>query len=374
MGAKILIVDDEPNTLGWMTHALKFGGYEVVTAEDGETALSKAETEQPDLMLLDVRLADACGVEVCQRLRSKPQTADLPIIMVSALTQVPDRVRGLQAGADDYVTKPVAVEELLARVERLLLRAAKLKASMARAKMLALVGAKGGVGTTTVAVNLALGLTQHGKRVILVDLHSCMGCVCRMLGLDLCQGWTELAQTESRSIRRGDIERRLARHSSGLQVLGSEELPPEQEQRELTSEQAEAMLDELSTMAEWVLFDLPLQLHPASESVLGRCDFVTVVTEADPLALRCAKDRLALLQRRGIPRDMVGVVVVNRTPSAMTMAIDQLEDRLGAAIVGVMPPAAEACLHALSHGTPLIQARPDHLAAEMLNKMVQGLV
>jgi Flp pilus assembly CpaE family ATPase len=127
-------------------------------------------------------------------------------------------------------------------------------------------------------------------------------------------------------------------------------------------------------MAEWVVFDLPLQLHPASECVLGRCDFVTVVTEADPLALHCAKDRLALLQRQGIPRDMVGVVVVNRTPSAMTMPIAQLEDRLGAAIVGVMPPAAEACLDALSSGTPLILARPDHLATEMLKKMVQGLV
>jgi CheY-like chemotaxis protein/MinD-like ATPase involved in chromosome partitioning or flagellar assembly len=374
MGSKILIVDDEPNTIGWMTHVLEFGGYEVITAENGETALSKAETEQPDLMILDVRLADTDGIEVCQRLRGKPQTADLPIIMLSALAQVADRVKGLRAGADDYVTKPVAVEELLARVETLLLRAARLSASTARAKMLALVGAKGGVGTTTVAVNLALALVQHGKSVILVDLHPCMGCVCRMLGLDLCRGWTELAQIESRGIRRGDIERRLARHSTGLQVLGSDEVPPEPQQRELTSSQAEAMLDELSTMAEWVIFDLPVQFHPASESVLGRCDLMTVVTEADPLALRRAKDRLALLQQRGIPRDRAGVVIVNRTQSTMTMPIGELEDRLGAAVVGVMPPAAEACLHALSHGTPLILARPDHLAAEMLHDMVQRLV
>ena len=369
---RILIVDDDESIRKGLTLIFQKKDYETITAGAAAEALNQARSEQPDLVILDVMLPDMSGIEVCRRLRSNVQTAHLPILMLSGRGMVVDKVAGLKAGADDYVPKPVDPTELVARVEALLLRAARTTPSP-EAQMLAFVGAKGGVGATTVAVNFAVALIQQGKTVILVDMHPYLGCVCPMLSLDPPHGLTDLAQMETHSIQSRDIERRLASHFTGLRVLGSDQSPILEEHRELTPSHTQAILETLSTMADWVIFDLPAHLPPASLAVLGRCRFVALVTEADPVALRCAKGKLALLQQRGVTGDSVGVVIVNRSPF-MTMTVSEVQDLLDAAIVGVMPPATEACLNALSLGVPLLLSHPDHLAAEMLKEMAQRLV
>jgi len=122
------------------------------------------------------------------------------------------------------------------------------------------------------------------------------------------------------------------------------------------------------------MFDLPIHLTPISRAALDRCDLLTLATEPDPIALGCAKQRLALLQRWGIMRELVGVVVVIHYPSALTMTIGELQDYLDAPIVGVMPPAPDECLQALRQGAPLLLTAPDHFAAEMLEEIAQHLV
>lgn len=115
----ILIVEDDAPVATLFRQALAFAGYTVAVAEDGRTALDAAQERPPDLVLLDVQLPFLDGYEVCRRLR---QTSGVPILMVTARTAVPDRVRGLDVGADDYLTKPVDLEELQARVRALLRR------------------------------------------------------------------------------------------------------------------------------------------------------------------------------------------------------------------------------------------------------------
>ncbi|MCC7105876.1 MAG: response regulator transcription factor [Chloroflexi bacterium] len=119
-GAKILVVDDDPNMVSMLRRTLGFEGYVVTTAMDGESALRCAEAERPDVVVLDVMLPGASGLEVCERLRTRGDTS---ILLLTALGSVPDRVAGLDAGADDYLPKPFAVDELLARVRALLRRA-----------------------------------------------------------------------------------------------------------------------------------------------------------------------------------------------------------------------------------------------------------
>ena len=123
MSGKILIVDDDPNALRLIGYSLQVEGYETVTAENGSEALMAVEREHPSLIILDVMMPDMSGLEVCRRLRSNPRTAHLPILMLSAKGKVEDRVTGLKAGGDDYVSKPVDPTELVARVEALTLRA-----------------------------------------------------------------------------------------------------------------------------------------------------------------------------------------------------------------------------------------------------------
>lgn len=111
--SRILIVEDEAKIARFVTLELQHEGYEVEVANDGRAGLALCESWQPDLIILDLMLPELSGIEVCRRVR---QTSDLPIIMLTAKDDVSDKVMGLDMGADDYMTKPFAIEELLARI------------------------------------------------------------------------------------------------------------------------------------------------------------------------------------------------------------------------------------------------------------------
>jgi two-component system response regulator MprA len=117
--AHVLVVDDDARIAASIERALAYEGYEVVVAADGAAALERARERPPDLVLLDLMLPAIDGMEVCRRLRAAD---DVPILMLTARDATLDRVRGLDTGADDYLTKPFAYEELLARVRALLRR------------------------------------------------------------------------------------------------------------------------------------------------------------------------------------------------------------------------------------------------------------
>ena len=118
----VLIVEDETSISTLLDYNLKHEGFETALAEDGDTALLMAAERVPDLILLDWMLPKLSGVEVCRRLRRKKETANVPIIMLSARGEEDDRVTGLDIGADDYLTKPFSMPELLARIRALLRR------------------------------------------------------------------------------------------------------------------------------------------------------------------------------------------------------------------------------------------------------------
>lgn len=117
---RILIVDDQPFNVDILQRRLDARGYEILTAFDGEEALAKATAEQPDLMLLDIMMPKMDGIEVCQRLKSDPTLPFMPIIMVTAKTDSKDVVAGLEAGAEEYLTKPIDQAALVARVKSML--------------------------------------------------------------------------------------------------------------------------------------------------------------------------------------------------------------------------------------------------------------
>jgi signal transduction histidine kinase len=117
---KILIVDDTPANVKLLNDLLEFNGYLTIQAMSGPAALDQLNRDTPDLVLLDVRMPEMSGYEICKRIREKPDTALLPVIMMTAFDPAQERIRGIEAGADDFLPQPINQQELLARVRSLL--------------------------------------------------------------------------------------------------------------------------------------------------------------------------------------------------------------------------------------------------------------
>jgi two-component system alkaline phosphatase synthesis response regulator PhoP len=128
--SKILVVEDEPDMVLGLKDNFEFEGYEVLTAPDGAAGLERARSDKPDLVILDIMLPKLSGLEVCKALRGEGFEA--PIIMLTARGQEIDKVVGLELGADDYVTKPFSIRELLARVRAILRRTEGTKKRLSR--------------------------------------------------------------------------------------------------------------------------------------------------------------------------------------------------------------------------------------------------
>lgn len=118
--ARVLVVDDEPNILISLEFLMQQGGFEVMTAEDGEQALAHVQQGKPDLILLDISLPGISGFDVLEQLRQAPDTATLPIIMLTAHGREVEREKGMALGADDYITKPFSTQSLVEKVNALL--------------------------------------------------------------------------------------------------------------------------------------------------------------------------------------------------------------------------------------------------------------
>lgn len=122
MAAKVLVVEDEIALSDLLSYNLGKEGYDVAVCADGDDAVVMVEEEAPDVVLLDWMLPNVSGIEICRQLRARVETRDIPVIMLTARGEEEDRVRGLDLGADDYITKPFSMTELVARMKAILRR------------------------------------------------------------------------------------------------------------------------------------------------------------------------------------------------------------------------------------------------------------
>jgi DNA-binding response OmpR family regulator len=118
--AKIVIAEDEPDIRELIAFTLRFAGYEVITGSNGEEGYLLAKKEHPDLVMLDVRMPKLTGYEACKRIKSEPELADVPVIFLSAKGQESEKEQGLAAGAEEYLLKPFAPDQLVERVKAVL--------------------------------------------------------------------------------------------------------------------------------------------------------------------------------------------------------------------------------------------------------------
>jgi len=365
---RILIIDDNEMALRLTTHVFQKAGYEVYVAGQGAEGLAKVKNVKPDLVVLDVMMPDMSGLEVCQKLRANPETAWLPIIMLSARSQVEDKVEGFEAGADDYVLKPVAPKELLARAAALLQRVKRSQAQ--RARTIAVVGAKGGVGVTTVAVNIAAALAaDQEKSVVLAELRAHYGTVAHNLNLESAQGLGELLLMAPDEITPADVSHRLIRHNLGLRVLSA---PQQIVEATLTAAHVKTFIESLSEDAEYLILDVPNSADKAVYQTLYMAEQILLVTEPEPVSIACAQAQLERFRAWGV-FNRTKLVVLTRARSNTIVTPAEIKKQLGIGVAGVIPPAAEIFYMAASVGKPVVLSNPDTLPAKSLEELSEKI-
>lgn len=373
MSTKILIVDGATSVLRTLGYALGTIEYQIVAAQSAQEGLGKAVTERPDLVIVDTNLPDMAAVEVCRQLRRNPQTSDLPIIMLSDDTGVTDRINGLKAGANEYVTKPFDVDELAARVEALLglTRPLRPTGPQERGKIVTLIGAKGGAGTTTVALNVAASLASQRIPTIAVELRNSFGTFGLQLGETPPGNLSGLLQLSPEHVDAQALRNRLVKSQSGLEVL----FGPQKEDgvQEIQPKHAKAILQGLADMAAYTIVDLPCHLSAASKTAIQESDYVIAIVDHEPLAWSAGKVLLAQLASWGVSREQLGAVVVKRSPSDRPLKASESSLELGCDVLGVFSPAEEACEIALNAYAPIVLSQGGTAPAMSLTQIANKL-
>lgn len=377
MTKKILVVDDEFESVKLVGLMLQRQGYEVAAAQSGAQALTKALTEDPDLIILDVMMPDMDGYEVCRRLRANPATADLPIIMFTAKTQVDEKVAGFQAGADDYLTKPIHPDELTSRVEAVLLRSTRRRddeQAPVRARIIGFLGSKGGVGSTTLAVNVAVALSQgSAKKILLADMRSGLSTISMQLGLRRHGGLAQLLELPVGSIDRRAVEAQLDEHSTRVLVLSGQIEPPGVA-APVSPGHADAIVRHLGALADYVLLDLGVGLGETNRRVLRGCYSIVVPIESQRVSLTLTQTLLdEMVQSLKLARHRIKVVLVNKAPAAATFTRDTIEGILQHDLAGVITPAPDLAFQAAERGIPMVMIQPDSVVGRQIQTLTTHL-
>lgn len=371
MPEKILIVDDDIDSLKLIGLMLQRHGYEVVAANAGNQALTKATSDHPDLIILDVMMPDMDGYEVCRRLRLNPDTRAIPIIMFTAKTLVDDKVAGFEAGADDYLTKPTHPAELASRVKAMLSRNVTQRRQESNSgSTIGFLGAKGGVGTTTLALNVAAAFSLTGEAPILADFRLGSGSLGLLLGFGHSHGMANVLSKPTNEIRPALIESELAAHQAGLKALLSSARAKEA-QLNYPVESALAVVRGLKTIGRPAIIDLGSSLNSITSRLQREMDQVVLVVDPMPVTLAMARETLHDLETSGTQR--IHVVVVNHTTNNLQTPWHEIEQMLGQEIRAIISAAHDQLFQATKAAVPLVISQPNAVISSQIVKLSEDL-
>ena len=367
---KVLVVDDDPNIQRVLVSTLRGEGYEVLQATDGATGVAMADSERPDLILMDVAMPRLDGYAATQQIRSSDEYGHVPILMLIAETDTEQRIRGLRAGADDYIAKPFHPRELTARITALL---AKSETAARRGgtrgdrpgtagKLCVFYGAKGGVGTTTIAINTAIALVaDHKRRTALVDANLQFGDLRVFLDIGLEQ--KSIVDAISEPDLDADLLRNImVSHGSGMDLLLA---PPTPEAADIVAERQRedpaaltAMLNVLRRGWDYTILDTAKTIDDFNLQLMDEADLIFVVLTADLSCLKNVRLVLETMENLGYEHGKVQLVL-NRSNAYTGINVRNIEAALQRRIDHQIINEYRAAISALNSGEPVMSSRPD---------------
>jgi CheY-like chemotaxis protein/MinD-like ATPase involved in chromosome partitioning or flagellar assembly len=371
MPSKILIIDDDKNALRMVGYALHKSGYTVIVASDGKEGLEKAKDESPDLIILDIMMPGMDGYEVARRTRSTPETTSIPILMLTAKSQVEDRVAGFEAGADDFISKPVAYAELLARVKSLLGRVKTEKKSSA--PLIGFFGVKGGVGVSTLALNVAVSLAVASHNTVLADFQTSGGSLCMQLGLGHANAFAEFLALKGEHISLKQVREYLLPHQTGLKLLPAV-FPRDLPYKPLSLEVYDRVIDAISESSEYVLCDLGMTLDEVHMHLIRLCQRICVVTEQSRISLELTLELLRRLTSAGISGPRINIILIKRERLAGGYSLSELDNILHTRILGMVSPAPELSWQAVEASKPAVILEPDNITSMQYSELARTIL
>ena len=361
--AKILIIDDDKIYLKMIEHALASSGHELSFTADGVQGLAQANVINPDLLICDVMMPALNGYEVVRRLRRDDRFAKLPIMLLTAQTDLNEKLAGFEAGADDYMTKPFAPTELTARVENLLKKSQSetaatltLEKTTGNAHILAVHNLRGGVGNSTVAVNLGVGLYNlWEKPTILVDMVLTAGQVALMMNASLRRTWADLANHSPEMIDIFTLHSIISHHDLGVDIIAAPTFPPEADL--LTTNHFIRSFALLKEHYEYIVVDLPHDFRESAYNVLDISDEIIVVISPEMASVRSAAAAIETYKKLGYSMDKIKLVL-NWTFERNGLARKNIEAALHHPVLAVLPFTPDVTIEAINYGKPFIASRP----------------
>ena len=370
MGHKILVIEDDPSAARLVEYALEREGYEVVTAQNGVEGLRKVKEDGPDLVVLDVLLPGLDGFELCHRLRADPRTKDLPVLMLSGKVRETDRATGLKVGADEYLTKPADPGDLTSRVETLLARR-----NAEKARVVGFVGCQPGVGTSTVAVNVAVSMSREKRRTILVDLSQDCTTIPALLALEPERSITKLIKASTDGVEDHSFVAIVTDHYSGLRVLSR---PREAAGGgELSTAGIAPLFQGIKGMAGYVIVDISGRPSEQEKAALENCDVLVIVTGSDSTALSDTRSRAAELGKLGLDQGRCRVVVIDRDDALSDVEFSRMgpivESVIQVPLLGIVPHDLKVPLECEARGLPVVLAEPNRPISVALREVAERL-
>ena len=373
----ILLITDHGDTL--VATALGTAR-ETTSVDDVQGAIGAAQDAEFEVVVVDLAGAASAAVDACREIRADPHFARVPILCVSITDDVEDRIRLLEAGVDDVIARPFDSRELDARAEALVLRyqrsrnvgggstsAVITSRDGSQQRVIALYSPKGGVGTTTVAVNVAVALaTRVPDQVVLIDLDLQFGQVATHLNIPARLTIADLARDDTALRDSGSLPTYLERHASGLAVLAA---PPAPDDGQNVTEAAVRTLIETASRAfQYVIIDAGSELDRRTEAVLARAsDVVIVVTPEFPAlkAVHALRDLISATDAH------VGDTsfVLNQIFAREILRLRDIEEALETKIAATIPYDAFAFLKSVNEGIPVVTGAPRTAAAEQLHRL-----
>ncbi len=373
--AHILVIDDDPQLQRMVGLIIERAGHHAILAKDTPGGLEIAASGHPDLVILDIMMPGASGHEVARQLRTNPQTAHIPILILTARAQAMDRAKALAAGADAFLAKPVTADALMAKVRALLNIRAGAPApaptpptpSPPTMPVTVILGLRGGAGSTTIAVNLALALARQEARVCLVDLSPFSGHAALSLHIVPPQSWAGFLGMEA-GPSTAEVKHAVVTHkASGVGILPAPQVPP---LHTLSERAAARILAALLQDYAHLVVDAST-LGAASRAVLRVARTVILPMNDDILSIQTTTGTFSVLRAVGVKAARIRVVLNHVRPEAHLSA-DAVQKAIKRPLDAVLPyaPTQHMCV---AQGIPLIEAHPDCAFATSIADLARTL-